>query len=72
MFLFLRSIPSPGTPGEGQGEGDFEYGRQQTFEITLTPALSRRTERGRYCTCDCPAKSYRTIAAGLAKVVQSP
>jgi hypothetical protein len=52
--------PSPGIPGEGWGEGDFErkkdsrirnesssaYQRFLTLQITLTPALSRSTGRG--------------------------
>ncbi len=38
--------PSPGNPGEGWGDGDFENQRRPTFEITLTPALSRITGRG--------------------------
>jgi len=38
--------PSPGTPGEGRGEGDFEHQRCQMPENTLTPALSRSTGRG--------------------------
>ncbi len=40
------STPSPGTPGEGRGEGDFEHQQRSTLEITLTPALSRSTGRG--------------------------
>jgi hypothetical protein len=53
------SAPSPGTPGEGWGEGDFEratssisqcaspaFGRFPAIEIALTPALSRITGRG--------------------------
>jgi very-short-patch-repair endonuclease len=40
------SAPSPGTPGEGWGEGDFEYQRRSTAKETLTPALSRSTGRG--------------------------
>src|SRR6266446_967389 len=35
--------PSPGTPGEGRGEG---LSRDE-YKKTLTPALSRSTERGR-------------------------
>src|SRR5262245_15816609 len=38
-------IPSLGTPGEGQGEGLSVRPHTQT----LTPALSRRTGRGRRC-----------------------
>jgi hypothetical protein len=38
--------PSPGTPGEGWAEGDFEHQRRAKFRITLTPALSRSTGRG--------------------------
>jgi hypothetical protein len=38
--------PSPGTPGEGWGEGDFEYQRRSTSQNSLTPTLSRRTGRG--------------------------
>ena len=39
-------VPSPGTPGEGKGEGDLAHqmrGRCEhlVFEITLTPARSR-------------------------------
>jgi very-short-patch-repair endonuclease len=41
-----RSTPSPGTPGEGRGEGDFENQRLSTSENTLTPTLSRNTGRG--------------------------
>ena len=61
--LFEASFiaPSPGTPGEGRGEGDFEHpcgtaalgcgsgitaGAAVPQEITLTPALSRSTGRG--------------------------
>jgi hypothetical protein len=40
------TTPSPGTPGEGWGEGDFEHQRPATLKITLTPALSRSTGRG--------------------------
>jgi len=54
LFLFARMMlrsgdgrtPSPGTPGEGRGEGDFEHQRRSTFRITLTPTLSRSTGRG--------------------------
>jgi TolA-binding protein len=38
--------PSPGTPGEGRGEGDFERRTPLVLEITLTPTLSRSTGRG--------------------------
>ena len=38
--------PSPGTPGEGGGEGDLERRKPLVFEITLTPTLSRSTGRG--------------------------
>jgi len=38
--------PSPGTPGEGWGEGDFEHQRFATPKSTLTPSLSRSTGRG--------------------------
>ncbi len=38
--------PSPRTPGEGRGEGDFEHQVRTTIQITLTPALSRSTGRG--------------------------
>jgi hypothetical protein len=41
-----RLTPSPGTPGEGRGEGDFEHQRRAMFQITLTPALSQGTGRG--------------------------
>jgi 3-hydroxymyristoyl/3-hydroxydecanoyl-(acyl carrier protein) dehydratase len=38
--------PSPGTPGEGGGEGDFACQRRPQFKITLTPTLSLSTGRG--------------------------
>jgi glutamyl-tRNA reductase len=38
--------PSPGTPGEGRGGGDFEDQARSSLENTLTPALSRSTGRG--------------------------
>jgi uncharacterized protein len=41
------TAPSPGTPGEDWGEGDPENQRLWTFQITITPALSRSTGRGR-------------------------
>jgi nucleotidyltransferase/DNA polymerase involved in DNA repair len=43
---FQNATPSPGTPGEGRGEGDFEHQRYATFQNTLTPTLSRSTGRG--------------------------
>jgi alanyl-tRNA synthetase len=46
LFASGLSAPSPGTPGEGWGEGDFENKRRAKALITLTPALSRRTGRG--------------------------
>ena len=63
----LHATPSPGTPGEGRGEGDVErkkslenpkkiYHRDQslfTLEITLTPTLSRNTGRGGRARCPC-------------------
>ncbi len=36
---------SPGIPGEGQGEGDFEHRWRSTFQITITPTLPRSTTR---------------------------
>jgi probable DNA metabolism protein len=41
-----ESIPSPGTPGEGTGEGDFGHERPPKSQITLTPTLSRGTGGG--------------------------
>jgi very-short-patch-repair endonuclease len=38
--------PSPGTPGEGRGEGDFEHQQLSKSEIALTPTLSPSTGRG--------------------------
>ena len=37
--------PSPGNPGEGRGEGDFERRTPLVLEITLILAFSRRTGR---------------------------
>jgi hypothetical protein len=37
--------PSPGNPGEGRGEGDFECRKPLVLEITLIPAFSRTTGR---------------------------
>ncbi len=39
-------VSSSGTPGEPEDERDFQHQRHSTFEITLTPALSRSTRRG--------------------------
>jgi hypothetical protein len=41
-----RITPSPGTPGEGRGEGDLERRGQTVLEEALTPTLSRSTGRG--------------------------
>jgi len=46
---FRSAAPSPGTPGEGWGDGDFAHQRAQQSKITLTPTpptLSRSTGRG--------------------------
>jgi len=43
---FRLSTPSPGTPGEGRGEGVFRHLASLVLEITLTPTLSRSTGRG--------------------------
>ena len=40
-----RSTPSPGTPGEGWGEGDLERRMPLVLEITLILAFSRTTGR---------------------------
>src|ERR1700683_3835253 len=42
----LELLPSPGTPGEGQGEGYFCLADPLSFPKTLTPTLFRRTGRG--------------------------
>jgi 3-oxoacyl-[acyl-carrier-protein] synthase II len=36
-FGSLPITPSPGSPGEGWGEGDFEHQQHPTSEVTLTP-----------------------------------
>ena len=41
----LRSAPSPGTPGEGWGEGDLERRVPLVLEITLILSFSRSTGR---------------------------
>ena len=41
----IALTPSPGTPGEGWGEGDFERRAHQALEITLILTFSRRTGR---------------------------
>jgi hypothetical protein len=38
--------PSPGTPGEGWGEGDLERRAPLVLEISLTPSRSRSSGRG--------------------------
>jgi hypothetical protein len=40
-----RSVPSPGTPGEGWGEGDFECQSALSLEIALTPHDTQQYER---------------------------
>ena len=42
LASLFEIAPSPGTPGEGRGEGDFEHQQSATFQITL----SRDTGRG--------------------------
>jgi hypothetical protein len=69
---FERFTPSPGTPGEGGGEG-----LSRDWKKTLTPTLSRRTGRGRksliaalLCTAFAaqPAFAQDKIAAQPNKV----
>jgi Tol biopolymer transport system component len=55
-----RRTPSPGTPGEGRGEGDLECRGPLVLEITRTPTLSRGTGRG--------GNTSRSLAVFLAVV----
>ena len=57
--------PSPGTPGEGRGEGSFPNIREKT----LTPTLSRSTGRGRNDSAPLALSTAHRLffgAAGLA------
>ncbi len=65
---FRRATPSPGAPGEGRGEGDFEHQRPPASKITLTPTLSRSSARG-----GNPPGSERVFqtASGLLRLVSS-
>jgi acetate kinase len=58
------NTPSPGTPGEGWGEGDPENQQRATSENTLTRALSRSTERG--------SESPKPILSGRIERVGTP
>jgi hypothetical protein len=62
LLLFARLkpgadfSPSPGTPGEGRGEGDFERRTPVVLEISLILTFSRSTGRR-------DRKKIRTLAA---------
>jgi exosortase len=62
-FQKLRmATPSPGSPGEGRGEGDFEHQQQPTSEITL----SRSTGRGENDPRAWTGRAARLLGWGIA------
>src|SRR5204863_80056 len=68
--------PSPGTPGEGWGEGDFECRCPFVLDITLTLTLSRRTGRGDQSARDAymrsPCAYFPSASDGIKQSFATP